>query len=51
MREEDTGEMHGIIKRRQKHGLGQPWMKYFRKLGGVDGVIGTRIGVKGQHQG
>ena len=47
MREEDTGGTHGVIKRRRRHRLGQPWTKQSRKLKGFDGLIGTCSRVRG----
>ena len=34
---EDAGGTHGGVKRRHRHILGQPWMKYRGKLGGEKG--------------
>ena len=41
MREEGSRGTHGGNNRRRRHSLGQPWRKYYGKLGGGYGERGT----------
>ena len=40
---------HGGIKRRRRHCLGKPWIKYLRKILGGNEATRTQSGDPGQH--